>query len=149
MVAHILPKAMLAQIVIDTNILVSGLRSRRGASYLLLELVGKGYFDINLSVPLVIEYEDVLYRHLPQLAISKVAIDAVIDFHCSVANKHQIFFLWRPFLRDPKDDMVLELAVKAECDYIVTHNKRDFRGVTEFGIKAVTPGDFLIEQGLV
>lgn len=112
------------QIVIDTNVIVSGLRSRKGASFRMLELVGKGYFDINLSVPLVLEYEDVLYRQLSELFVSKQAVDAVIDFHCAVSKQHQIFFLWRPFLRDPKDDMVLELAVKAECEYTAIINSR-------------------------
>lgn len=140
---------MQPQIIIDTNILVSGLRSRRGASYRLLELVGKGYFDVNLSVPLVLEYEDVLYRHQPELEVSKEAIDAMIDFHCAVGRQHQIFFLWRPFLRDAKDDMVLELAVKAECEYIVTHNKKDFRGAEKFNLQVVSPGEFLVGRGII
>ena len=55
----------------------------------------------------------------------------------------EIFFLWRPFLKDPKDDMVLELAVEAEVEYIVTHNLKDFNGVEHFGIKAITPKEFL------
>ena len=55
----------------------------------------------------------------------------------------KIFFLWRPFLRDPDDDLVLELAVEAGCAYIVTHNLRDFEGVERFGLRAVTPKRFL------
>ena len=113
----------------------------------MLELVGKGYFDINLSVPLVLEYEDVLYRQLSELFVSKQAVDAVIDFHCAVSKQHQIFFLWRPFLRDPKDDMVLELAVKAECEYIITHNKKDFRKADQFNVQVLTPGEFLKVRG--
>src|SRR5437764_5408270 len=54
-----------------------------------------------------------------------------------------IFFLWRPFLPDPNDDMILELAFAANCPYIVTHNVRDFAGCERLGIKAITPGDFL------
>jgi len=137
------------QIVIDTNVLVAGLRSRRGASFRLLELVGTGRFEINLSVPLLFEYEDVLHRGVPKLPISSPAIDAVLNFHSAVARQHQIFFLWRPFLRDPKDDLVLELAVKARCDYIVTYNKRDFVGVDQFNLRVVDPDEFLLLIGEV
>ena len=59
----------------------------------------------------------------------------------------RIFFLWRPFLKDPKDDMVLELAVEAEVEYIVTHNLKDFHGAEHFGIKAITPKEFLRKIG--
>lgn len=135
------------QIVIDTNVLVAGLRSNRGASYRLLQLVGAGRFEINLSVPLVLEYEDALYRGSPRLPVSQTAVEAVLDFHCAVARHHTIFFLWRPFLRDPKDDMILELAVKAECDYIITHNKRDFAGVEQFNLRVATPAEFLLIIG--
>ena len=136
------------QLVIDTNVIVSGLRSRKGASFRMLKLVGKGYFDINLSVPVVLEYEDVLYRQLSELAVSKKAVDAVIDFHCAVSRQHQIFYLWRPFLRDPKDDMVLELAVKAECEYIITYNKKNFWNVNQFNVQVLTPGEFLQLRGI-
>lgn len=59
------------------------------------------------------------------------------------------FFLWRPFLRDPKDELLLELAVKAQCGYIVTYNRRDFEGSEEFGIVVVTPGQMLREIGVI
>lgn len=137
------------EIVIDTNVLVAGLRSQRGAAFRLLQLVGEGYFGINLSVPLLLEYEDVLYRGTPDLPVSRRVIDATLDYHSAVARRHQIFFLWRPFLRDPKDDLVLELAVKANCDYIVTFNQRDFVGVEQFNLRAVTPAEFLALIGEV
>jgi len=136
------------QIVLDTNVLVAGLRSNRGASFQLIDLVNTGRFQINLSVPLVMEYESVLRRELPNLSVSPSVVEALLDFHCDVANRHRIFFLWRPFLPDPKDDMVLELAVKASCDVIVTHNGRDFRGVEQaFGVNVLTPGAFLHKLG--
>lgn len=137
------------QIVIDTNVLVAGLRSRRGYAFQLLQLVGTAHFDINLSVPLVMEYEDVLYRQLPHLFVSQTVVDEVINYHCMVARKHRIFFLWRPFLRDPGDDMLLEVAVKARCDFIVTYNKRDFRGSEQFGLQVVTPEEFLHKIGVI
>jgi putative PIN family toxin of toxin-antitoxin system len=136
------------QVVIDTNVLVAGLRSRRGSAFRLLSLVGMGRFDIHLSVPLVFEYEDVLLRELPRLQVTRAAVEALIDFHCAVATPHPIFFLWRPFLRDPKNDMILELAVKAGCEFIVTYNARDFVGVEQFGIRTIEPGAFLQHIGV-
>jgi putative PIN family toxin of toxin-antitoxin system len=137
------------EIVIDTNVLIAGLRSQHGAAFRLLQLVGTERFEINLSVPLLLEYEDVLYRGTPTLSVSSAVVDAVLDFHCKVARHHQIYFLWRPFLRDPKDDLVLELAVKAGCEYIVTYNKRDFVGVEQFNLQILDAGEFLLRIGAV
>lgn len=137
------------QVVIDTNVLVAGLRSRQGYAFRLLQLVGTGRFDINLSVPLVLEYEDVLYRFMSDLGVSDRVVDDVLNFHCSVARLHPIFFLWRPYLQDPQDDMLLELAVKAGCHYIVTFNKRHFRTCERFGIRPASPGEFLALIGAI
>jgi hypothetical protein len=71
--------------------LVSGLRSDRGYAFRLLQLVGAGKFDIHLSVPLVLEYEDVLYRDPPLVSVPHAVIDAVLDYHCAVAHHHAIF----------------------------------------------------------
>jgi putative PIN family toxin of toxin-antitoxin system len=135
------------QIVLDTNVLVAGLRSKRGAAFKLLSLVGKERFDIHLSVPLVLEYEDVLLRQVHGGHLSQVVMQDVLDYHCAVAHRHEVFFLWRPQLRDPGDDMVLELAVRAGCDYIVTYNISDFAGAEQFGIQIVTPAAFLKRIG--
>jgi putative PIN family toxin of toxin-antitoxin system len=133
------------EIVIDTNVMVAGLRSKSGASFRLLQAIATGTFGINVSVPLVLEYEDVLLRPDTAIPLPQQALEAVIDYHCATARHHEIFFLWRPFLPDPKDDMVLELAVAARCTRIVTFNKRDFRGVEQFGINVRTPAEFLSE----
>jgi putative PIN family toxin of toxin-antitoxin system len=134
-------------VVLDTNILVAALRSRRGASFRVLELLGGPDFDVAVSVPLVLEYEDVLARLVSDRLLQEQHAHAVIDYICSIAIRQSVFFLWRPFLRDPKDDMVLELAVAARCSRIVTHNIRDFAGSEEFGALPVTPGRFLHEIG--
>ena len=132
------------RIVLDTNVVVSGMRSREGASYrLLLELGGKSRFRIFVSVPLAMEYEMALKR-VPGLTLADA--ERLVDFLCEVGEKREIYFLWRPLLRDPKDEMVLEVAVEAQADAIVTHNVRDFKGTEErFGIRIVTPGTFLLE----
>jgi len=136
------------EIVIDTCVVAAALRSRRGASFRLLTLVGVSpRFRIHLSVPLALEYEDVGKRHGPEIGLTDEEIDAVVDYLCSQAERHVIFYLWRPFLKDPGDDMVLELAVEAGCDIIVTFNRRDFAGASQFGIRVLTPAEFLEEIG--
>jgi putative PIN family toxin of toxin-antitoxin system len=134
-------------VVIDTSVLIAGVRSRRGASFELLSRIGTGTFEIAVSVPLILEYEDVLIRHLPATGLSESDARDIIDYICSVAVRQEVFYLWRPILRDPGDDLILELAVAARCDAIVTHNVRDFAGVGDFGLRLLTPGDFLRELG--
>jgi len=129
-------------IAYDTNVMVAALRSRRGASYQLLSLLGEGRFEIGVSVPLVLEYEDALARDL-EGPYSRQDVEDLLDFLCQVAHRQRIFFLWRPCLPDPKEDMVLELAVAARCEAIVTHNARDFVGTERLGIRIDTPGSFL------
>jgi putative PIN family toxin of toxin-antitoxin system len=133
----------LPQVVIDTNVIVAGLRSRRGSAFQLLALIDTGQFDMHLSVPLVLEYTEVLLRESSNLYLSREEVDDLIDFYCTVGVQHEIFFLWRPFLRDPKDEMVLELAVKAGCQSIITYNTRDFAGVEQFGLNLLEPSEFL------
>lgn len=137
------------QIVIDTNVFISAQRSRRGAASKLLSLVGTGLFEVHISVPLVLEYEDVLLRQRQELGLTPEDVGDVIDAFCALAAPHEIFFLWRPFLRDPKDELLLELAVKAQCGHIVTYNQRDFEGSEKFGIAVVTPGQLLHEIGVI
>ena len=134
-------------IVLDTNVIVAAVRSRKGAAFQLLSLVGSARFHIAVSVPLVLEYEDALLRQLAETSLSKADIHAVLDYLCSVGKHQDIFFLWRPMLRDPKDDMVAEVAVAAGCDSIVTYNRRDFVGVEKFGMRVLTPAEFLREIG--
>jgi putative PIN family toxin of toxin-antitoxin system len=131
------------QILIDTNVLLSALRSQLGASFLLLSLIEDSRFQTNISVALAFEYEDVLKRPEFNLSLTHQEIDDVLDFLCQNANLREIFYLWRPTLRDPKDDFVLELAVESNCDYIVTFNTKDFAEAEGFGIKAVRPNEFL------
>jgi putative PIN family toxin of toxin-antitoxin system len=135
------------RIVIDTNVLVSALRSRRGASHSLLMLVGGKGFEVALSVPLVLEYEDAAKRMSEAAGLTHEEVDDIIDYLCSVAHHQEIHFLWRPVLRDAHDDHVLEVAVEARCGIIVTHNVRDFAGSERFGIEAVSPGEFLRKIG--
>ena len=135
------------KIVIDTNVLVSALRSRRGASFKLVSVLPSDEFSIAISVPLVLEYEDALKR-LESSAITSQDIGNFVDFLCKIGHHQEIFFLWRPFLPDPSDDHVLEVAVAAGCDAIVTYNKRDFKGIERFGLRVLDPREFLSEIGV-
>jgi putative PIN family toxin of toxin-antitoxin system len=131
------------KIVIDTNVFISALRSKKGASFRLLSMVGTGRFDFCVSVPLILEFEAVAKRDAGAFGLGPSDIDDIIDYLCSVGNKRKIFYLWRPFLKDSKDDMVLELAVESESNWIVTFNKQDFKGCQTFGIDLATPKEFL------
>jgi len=112
-------------------------------------MLGTSQFETNVSIPLVLEYEEVAKRLIDQIALTENDVDSIIDYVCKVSNHHEIFFLWRPFLKDPDDDMVLELAVTAKCQFIVTHNQKDFLRIDQFGIKAVSPKEFLQEIGAI
>jgi putative PIN family toxin of toxin-antitoxin system len=138
----------LRQIVLDTSVLVAGLRSSRGASHRLLQLIGKSRkFEINVSVPLVLKYEEVLKREARSLGMIHDDVNDLLDYLCKAGRKRNVFFLWRPFLSDPDDDLVLEVAVESSAEFIVTWNTRHFRGAEVFGIQAVTPGQLLESIG--
>ena len=136
-------------IVIDTCVFIAALRSRRGASFRVLSLVGTGKFDIAISVPLVFEYESAARRILEEISLDEEDVKAILDYLCLAGKRPEVFYLWRPFLRDPKDDMVLELAVAAGGATIVTFNVRDFQGAERFGVRVMTPQEFLREIGEV
>ena len=136
------------KIVIDTNVLVSALRSRRGASYKLVSFLPNDKFSITISVPLVFEYENALKR-IESSAITEKEIGYFVDFLCEIGQYQGIFFLWRPFLPDPSDDHVLEVAVAAGCDAIVTYNKRDFKGIERLGLRVLDPREFPSEIGVM
>ena len=136
------------RVVLDTNILIAASRSRRGASYYLLQLIPDKRFEICLSTPLYLEYLDVLTRpeHRPK-GISDEQIFGTIRYLTAQAHLQEIYYYWRPFLPDVKDDMVLELAVAAQAKRIITFNIKDFRGIDVFAIEAMKPRDFLVEIG--
>jgi putative PIN family toxin of toxin-antitoxin system len=131
------------QIVVDTNVFVTALRSQLGASYKLLSLIDKDVYQLNLSVPLILEYEEVAKRMIGEISLREQEIDDILDFVIKRSNRWHIFYLWRPQLKDPSDDMVLELTVTANCNYIITYNINDFKGIEKFGIQSITPKAFL------
>ena len=138
---------MAPRIVLGTNVLVSALRSRNGASFRLLSIIDTGKFEVAISVPLVLEYEASAKKQSRETGLSYSDIDSIVDYICSIAKHYRIYYLWRPFLRDPKDDMILELAVVSNAKYIVTFNTDDFEGIEKFGLHAIKPREFLKEIG--
>lgn len=132
------------RVVFDTNVLVAAARSRLGASYALLRAVPSATFQLCLSVPLYTEWQEVLTRS-ENVPPGQTPEDArrFIRYLASQSHLQQVHFLWRPFLRDPDDDMVLELAFAARCRHIVTHNVKDFHGAEQLGIEPLLPGEFL------
>ena len=131
------------KIIMDTNILFAGLYSNSGASFKVLDYLKNGDFQLALSTPLLFEYEDVLKRNQELLGLDSAKIDSVLDNICAYAEHQKVYFLWRPYLPDAKDDLVLELAVAANAKIIVTHNLKDFVGVEKFGVEAVNPKNLL------
>lgn len=135
------------RIVIDTNVIIAALRSRRGASFKLLSLIDAGLFRVNLSVPLFLEYEAVAKREQHRFTLNDQDIEDILNYIAAVSDKRDIFFLWRPYLKDPKDDLVLEVAVESASQFIITHNLRDFAGIEKFNLQAITPQQLLKQLG--
>ena len=135
-------------IVIDTNVLISALKSKQGASHKLIMALPKEFFVPNVSVPLFLEYESVAKRQGMVSKLSSQDIDSILDYFLSKSSIRKIFFLWRPYLKDPKDDLVLEVAVESQSEYIITFNTNDFKGCDKFEIAVVTPQEFITMRGI-
>ena len=130
------------RVVLDTSVLVAAWRSRLGASFEIISALGSDLFEIAVSVPLVAEYESALLRHLAGVQRPH-HVQALLDQLCAVAVQQKVFFLWRPLLPDPNDDMVAEVAIASQAEAIITHNLRDFRAAERLGLQVLAPGAFL------
>jgi predicted nucleic acid-binding protein len=123
---------------------VAAARSRRGASFALVSSIPAQEFQPCLSVGLYAEWQDVMTRpeNLPPGQTPEDAL-AFLRYLANQSHLQDIHFLWRPFLRDADDDMVLELALAAGCPHIITHNVDDYHGSERLGVSALRPRDFL------
>lgn len=132
-------------LVLNSSVLVAALFSRRGASFWLLDRALDGSVPVAVSVALALEYEDVLLRpsHLEKSWASVGQIITILNGFLGQARLvTPIYFLHRPMLQDADDDMVLECAIHAGADTIVTMNQRDFSPDAErVGISIVSPGE--------
>ena len=133
-------------VTLDTNIIYQALKSANGASFFILQQVRERKIQIALSVPLFEEYEDVLKRKksLEDFGLDVEDIDKFLRFIAYVGKPYKTYFLFRPNLKDEKDNMVVEVAVTSQCDYLVTSNTKDFRNAElKFDqLKIVTPSEF-------
>jgi putative PIN family toxin of toxin-antitoxin system len=135
--------------VLDTSILVAALRSRTGASNAVLRKVASGDVRPLISPALFLEYEDVLERPEQRQVhgFSVAELDGFLAAFASASDPVECHFRWRPQLRDPGDEMVLEAAVNGAADALVTHNIRDFGPAKTFNLRVITPAELLKELG--
>jgi putative PIN family toxin of toxin-antitoxin system len=133
-------------IVLDTSVLVSALRTRLGAGNAVLRLIAEGRLVILATPPLFLEYEDVLKRPEHRL-VHGLGIDEIDDFLAELAaliEPVELHFQWRPQSKDPNDEMVIEAAINGHADALVTYNVSDFAGATQrFGIPVLRPIELL------
>lgn len=129
-------------VVLDTNVVISALRSRRGASFAILRRIGEAWTPL-ISVPLILEYEAVGLREADLLNIPAQSVEAIIRAFCFFGRETPVYFRLRPSLPDPDDEFLLELAVAGRADAIVTHNAKHFADAGRFGIPVMTPREFL------
>lgn len=133
-------------LTIDTNVLVQALSNNKGASYLILNLVYEGKINLAISLTVFYEYEDVLNRDriLKLIGLSQKEISDVLTLIFHFAEKHKIFFLFRPNLKDEKDNIFVELAIKSNSKYLITSNIKDFKNSDlKFPeLEIITPGEF-------
>jgi putative PIN family toxin of toxin-antitoxin system len=134
------------RVVLDTDVVVAAIRSPSGASAELLRMARRGEIGLAASVSLFIEYESVCMRqpHLEAAGLMSEDMAIFLDALASVVEPVPIHFLWRPQLRDPADELVLEAAVNASADALITFNLKHFEIATRrFGICISRPGPFL------
>ncbi len=132
------------RLILDTAVMVAAIRSDAGASRRLLVAGLERRLTLLASVPLMIEYQAVMTRpeHLKASGLSAADVDVLLDAVAVVVEPVRLAFHWRPVVRDPDDDMVLEAAVNGRADALVTFNIRDFRGVAQqFGVAVLSPGE--------
>lgn len=130
------------RVVLDTDVIVAATRSDRGAAFQWLLAGLERRVTLLLSVPLCLEYEAVLTREAGLAAAGATAADMarLLDAVVAVAEPVEVSFLWRPVLRDPDDEMVLEAAVNGRADWLLTFNVADFAGAALLGVDVATPG---------
>ena len=132
------------RVVLDTDVVVAAMRSPSGASAALLQAALDGRIQLMANVALILEYEAVCKReqHLSAAGMDIAQAGVFVDALAALAEPVDSHFIWRPQLKDPSDEMVLEAAVNGRAQAIVTFNRRDFGTVPEqFGLRVLLPRD--------
>jgi putative PIN family toxin of toxin-antitoxin system len=137
---------MVKRVVLDTSVVVAALRTRAGAGNAVLRLVATRRLTALATPPLFLEYEDVLKRPEQRIAHGRT-LEGIDDFLAELAalvEPVEVRFLWRPQVRDPSDEMVLEAAINGQADALVTYNVADFAVAGErFALPILRPPDLL------
>ena len=134
------------RVVLDTNVIVAGLRSNRGASHELLRRLRDGRIEAAITVTLLLEYEEVLGREREALGLSLADVATVVDALAALSIRVPAGRSGRPRLADPGDEHVLDAALAAGASAIVTHDVRHFRAAGSFGLRVLTPRQLLEED---
>jgi putative PIN family toxin of toxin-antitoxin system len=129
--------------VMDTNVLVSAFRSKRGASFELFRLLRLGKWNAVLSNHLFFEYEEVLKRTAPELGLSAEDADELLNAVCARSEQWTLPHGWQPVLADPDDEPMVQLAYESGALLIVSHNVADLFAAAKLGIEILKPSDFL------
>jgi putative PIN family toxin of toxin-antitoxin system len=132
--------------VLDTNVIIAAMRSPTGASAALLQAGRYSALTMLATVALALEYEATcqLAEHRLAAGLSLDEVDVFVDAVLAMAEPVETHFLWRPQLRDPADEFVLEAAVNGRAEAIVTFNRRDLGAApARFGIDVLTPAEAL------
>src|SRR6516164_1197303 len=130
------------RLVLDTSVVVAAMRSPAGASAALLMRARKGKVTLLANVALALEYEAACRRaeHAVAAGLTADEVGIFVDAVLAMVEPVESYFMWRPRLRDPADEMVLETVANGRAAAIVTFNQRDFGAVPrEFGIEVLTP----------
>ena len=129
--------------VLDTNVLYAALRSKKGASFAILEALHDGKWSLVLSQTVLTEYEEVLTRSLAELELTPAKVGSLLDDLCRVSEEFATGDQWMPILSDASDEAFAQLAHEGACDALITHNARHFAPASARGIPVIAPRDFL------
>lgn len=119
---------MKIKIVVDTSVFVSALIGTKGPSRELIRQCLSGNFQPLMGNALFCEYESVIHRD-EIMAISPLSIEetqALISAFINVCEWINIYYLWRPNLKDETDNHLIELAVAGNAQILATNNIKDF-----------------------
>ena len=139
-------------ILVDTNVILASLVSSRGASFKLLERMLDGDIEFLMSLKLFSEYWGVVTRHenLKLIPLAMKELESLFALIVQKASYQEVYYLWRPNLKDENDNFILELAIAGHAESIVTFNKKDFlSSQMKFDLLIESPGEFLKRRGFL